>query len=157
MLSQTMSELNRQQIGQFAEYYAKMLFASYGFYVYTSEVDDHGVDFVAKSKAGVFYEVQVKSVHANYAFIPKDKITLSDTFLVCYMLLCDENAPDVYVIPSTVWKNPSPPFVYHPYDKPGRRSEPEYGINYNKKQGRCWRNTRQMSRYRNFLDNYENF
>ena len=42
------SELSKQQIGRYAEYYAKMEFASYGFEVYTSEVDDHGVDFVAK-------------------------------------------------------------------------------------------------------------
>lgn len=37
------------QLGAYAEYYAKMEFASHGFDVYTSEVDDHGVDFVAKS------------------------------------------------------------------------------------------------------------
>lgn len=29
-----------------------MEFASYGFDVFTSEVDDHGVDFVAKGKKG---------------------------------------------------------------------------------------------------------
>ena len=29
--------------------YAKMEFTSYGYDVYTSEVDDHGVDFVARN------------------------------------------------------------------------------------------------------------
>jgi hypothetical protein len=38
------------QLGRYAEYYAKMEFASYGFEVYTSEVDDHGVDFVVKEE-----------------------------------------------------------------------------------------------------------
>ena len=42
------SKLTGLQLGRYAEYYAKMEFASYGFEVYTSEVDDHGVDFIAK-------------------------------------------------------------------------------------------------------------
>ena len=58
------SQLRSLQLGKFAEYYAKMEFSSYGFDVYTSEVDDHGVDFVAKYN-GEFYEVQVKSVRQD--------------------------------------------------------------------------------------------
>ena len=54
-------KLNQRQLGQYGEYYAKMEFASYGYDVYTSEVDDHGVDFVARDiVTGTFYEVQVK-------------------------------------------------------------------------------------------------
>ena len=41
-------KLNQRQLGQYGEYYAKMEFASYGYDVYTSEVDDHGVDFCCK-------------------------------------------------------------------------------------------------------------
>ena len=33
------SKLNHLQLGKYAEYYAKMEFASYGFEVYSSEVD----------------------------------------------------------------------------------------------------------------------
>ena len=43
------SRLSHLQLGRYAEYYAKMEFASYGYDVYTSEVDDHGVDFVARN------------------------------------------------------------------------------------------------------------
>ena len=68
------SKLNHMQIGRYAEYYAKMEFTSYGYDVYTSEVDDHGVDFVAKSPQGVFLEVQVKAVRDNYVFIRKNNI-----------------------------------------------------------------------------------
>ena len=64
------SELNPLQLGKYAEYYAKMEFTSYGYDVYTSEVDDHGVDFVIKDSAGIVYEVQVKSVcKSKYVFI----------------------------------------------------------------------------------------
>ena len=63
------SKLNHLQLGRYAEYYAKMEFTSYGFEVYTSEVDDHGVDFVAKLPGeNTFYEVQVKSVR-DYGYI----------------------------------------------------------------------------------------
>ena len=37
------------QLGQYAEHYAKMEFTSYRYEEYTSEIDDHEVDFVAKA------------------------------------------------------------------------------------------------------------
>ena len=52
------SDLRPMQLGRYAEYYAKMEFASYGYDIYTSEVDDHGVDFVARDvKTDIFYEI----------------------------------------------------------------------------------------------------
>ena len=84
------SELTPLQLGKYAEYYAKMEFTSYGYDVYSSEIDDHGVDFVIKNGAGSFYEVQVKSVlKGRYVYIPKDKITLDDNHLVCLLLFTD--------------------------------------------------------------------
>lgn len=48
-------KLSPLQLGQFGEYYAKMEFASYGYEVYTSEVDDHGVDFIARKRIPEFF------------------------------------------------------------------------------------------------------
>ena len=63
MPSTNWSKLSPLQLGRYAKYYAKMEFASYGFEVYTSEVDDHGVDSIAKNPHNnQFYEVQVKSI-----------------------------------------------------------------------------------------------
>jgi hypothetical protein len=59
------SRLNSHQVGRFAEYFVKMEFALYAFEVYTSEVDDRGIDFVARHGAGGFFEVQVKSVRES--------------------------------------------------------------------------------------------
>lgn len=75
------SELSHLQLGRYAEYYAKMEFASYGYDVYTSEVDDHGVDFVARNPDdGQYYEIQVKAVrNLDYVYIRKDKMC----FLLC--------------------------------------------------------------------------
>lgn len=130
------SKLNHLQLGRYAEYYAKMEFASYGFEVYTSEVDDHGVDFVAKIPGeNKFYEVQVKSVRDyGYIYMAKSKMPeLSTDRLVCYLHFVDGKLPDVFVIPAVAWKNPNAVLVDRKYDKPGQKSEPEWGINISKK------------------------
>jgi hypothetical protein len=130
------SQLTSMQLGRYAEYYAKMEFASYGFEVYTSEVDDHGVDFVAKMpNSNRFLEVQVKSVRDfGYTFITESKMPqLSDNRLICYLHFEDNKLPDVFVIPATVWANPSAVFVHRKYDKPGQKSKPEYGISISRK------------------------
>lgn len=129
------SELSSLQLGKYGEYYAKMEFSSYGWDIYTSEVDDHGVDFVVKDiKSGGFFEIQVKSIRpGGYAFISKDKISLDDHHLVCFLYFVDGKIPEAYIIPATVWKNPNAVFVEHNYDKPGQTSKPEWGINYSNK------------------------
>ena len=130
------STLNHLQLGRYAEYYAKMEFASYGFEVYTSEVDDHGVDFVAKLPCeNNFLEVQVKAVrNYGYVYITKAKMPkLSDNRFVCYLNFTDGKLPDVFVIPASVWEKPNSIFVDRPYDKPGQKSAPEWGIQISKK------------------------
>ena len=130
------SELNNLQIGRYAEYYAKMEFASYGFEVYTSEVDDHGVDFIIKvPNKNEFYEVQVKSVrNYGYVFVAKSKMPeLSDSRLVCYLHFLEDKLPDIFVIPASAWKNPNAVLVDRKYDKPGQKSSPEWGINISRK------------------------
>lgn len=129
------SKLNHMQLGQYGEYYAKMEFTSYRYEVYTSGVDNHGVDFVAKvPDTNVFYEVQVKSLcRGSYVFIPKDKIKMDDQHLVCLLHFVDNEMPEVYIIPITAWKNPNAVLVDRNYDKPGQKSKPEWGINYSRK------------------------
>ena len=128
------SKLSRQQLGAYAEYYAKMEFVFYGFHVYTSEIDDHGIDFIAEAPNGQLYNVQVKSVRGNtYTFILQDKIALDNNHLVCYLRLRDGERPEAYVIPATVWKNPNARFVRRDYDAPELKSKPEYGIQHSAK------------------------
>ena len=132
----TWSELKSMQLGRYAEYYAKMEFASYGYEVYTSEVDDHGVDFVVKVPGTAkFYEVQVKSVRDyGYVFISKSKMpVLTSHRLVCHLHFIDGQLPDVFVIPATAWAEPNAVLVERNYDKPGQTSEPEWGISLSKK------------------------
>jgi hypothetical protein len=126
--------LSTLQIGRYAEYYTKMEFASYGLDVYTSEVDDHGVDFVFKSKQGKFYEVQVKAIrNQSTIFILKDKMDISLNMLVCVLIFSADNLPDVYLIPAKDWATPNSLLVSRDYNKEGQKSKPEWGINISTK------------------------
>ena len=127
------SMLNSLQLGRYAEYYAKMEFASHGLDVYASEVDDHGIDFIIKTKSGRFLEIQVKSVRqTNYVFMQKEKWNIEDanTYLAL-LLFKDEKLPNVYLIPAMAWKTPSSLLCDKDYE--GLKSKPEYGLNLSKK------------------------
>lgn len=123
-------QLSNKQLGQYAEYYAKMEFTSYGYDVYTSEVDDHGVDFVAINlQNDKMYKVQVKSLlRGSYAFIKKDKIKLDEYHLVCLLHFTEGKLPEVYVIPAIAWNEINEVFKDRAHYK-----KPEWGINYSKK------------------------
>lgn len=147
-LNWSRKELTPQKLGVFGEYYAKMALISYGINVYTAEVDDHGIDFVAETKRG-FLKFQVKTVRdtTNYVFMKKDVFDINDSSLYLLLLvLTDGEHPDIYVIPAASWNDKSKTaFVYHPYDTP------EYGINLSKK------NKPQLTEYgiENFINNIQ--
>jgi hypothetical protein len=50
-----------RELGKYAECLAKMECVLCGCDVFTSEVDDHGIDFVIRTRQGNHYDVQVKS------------------------------------------------------------------------------------------------
>ena len=124
--------LNRQQVGTYTEYFVKMELTMHGFEVYSTEVDDRGIDFVARREGGPFLEVQVKSLRSyGYVFMQKEKFELRKNVYVALGLLFEGEAPRLYLIPAKVWRNPSQPFVDRTYD--GLKSKPEWGINVSRK------------------------
>jgi hypothetical protein len=126
------SKLNNQQIGKFAEYFVKMELAMYGFQVYCTEVDDRGIDFVARYDKGPFVELQVKSLRSfSYVFMHKEKFLPREHLYLALGLLLDGQPPELFLIPSTAWKNRNGMFVNHDYD--GLESKPEWGLNISEK------------------------
>jgi len=110
-----------------------MEFTLHGFDVYSSEVDDRGIDFVIRSeRAGQqrYYDIQVKSArNAGYIFLPKETCRLRENLLIAVVLFLPGRAPDFYLIPSTVWLSPDGKvFVSRDYGE-GKKSKPEWGIN----------------------------
>lgn len=133
------AKLSGLQLGRYAEYFAKMEFTLFGFDVYTAEVDDKGIDFVIRRGNDRHYDVQVKSVTADkgaYIFLPKGKFAatpddLRENSLVAVVLFYRFQAPELFVVPATVWRNPNEVFVSRDYD--GGKSSPEWGICISKK------------------------
>ena len=125
-------KLNRQQVGTFSEYYVKMELTMYGFQVYTSEIDDRGIDFVARYNKERFLSIQVKSIRGNsYVFMQKDKVELSNDLYLALAILDEGKEPKLYLIPSIAWQSPNSLLVDRDYE--GKKSNPEWGINISDK------------------------
>jgi len=95
--------LSTAQLGRYGEYLSRLLFARSGMDVYLPEIDDKGIDFVVRSPAGHFFEVQCKAVRQlNYWFVPKSKFAVSDVRYLCLLLFLDEakEEPELFLIPS---------------------------------------------------------
>lgn len=126
------STLNKQQVGAFAEYFVKMEFTMYGFQVFGTEVDDRGIDFVARHNAGPFIEIQVKSLRRpGYVFMRKDKFLLREELYLALAMLTDGFEPKLFLIPSLTWNQDNSIFVRRNYQ--GKKSKPEWGINVSAK------------------------
>ncbi len=134
------NRLNHLQLGRYAEYFAKMEFTLYGFDVYTAEVDDRGIDFVVRRDSARYYDVQVKSSrNLNYIFFPKDKFGLRDNLLAAVVLFIDGEAPQLYLIPSSVWSEQDTLLMSRDYE--GKKSKPEWGLNLS------WKNLPLLARF----------
>ncbi len=128
------SKLNTQQVGAYFEYFMKMEFTMYGFEVYTAEVDDRGVDFVARKDKGTFLEVQAKSLRDfGYVFMRKSHFQPKEGLYVALGLLLEGKEPMSFLIPSQRWQTPDAVFVDRDYESPGLKSQPEWGINFSRK------------------------
>lgn len=88
------TKLNKQQVGSYAEYFVKMELTMYGFQVYSTEVDDRGIDFVARHENGPYLAIQVKSVRKpGYVFMKKSKFKLAGDLYLALGLLEDDQPP----------------------------------------------------------------
>ncbi len=126
------ASLNKQQVGAYTEYFVKMEFTMYGFQVYETEVDDRGIDFIARYQQGPFFEIQVKSLRSHgYIFMEKTKFRISENSYLAIGLLNNNQMPELFLIPSLVWQNPNGVFVSRDYKD--LKSKPEWGVNFSKK------------------------
>lgn len=125
-------QLSAQRLGRYAEYYVKMALTLRGLDVYTPEVDDRGLDFIVRAGAGRYYEIQVKSVRGlnSYIFMRKAFFAPAPDLFLAVALFAEGADPDLYLLPSTIWLEPSGPFVSRDYEN--LKSPPEYGLNLSK-------------------------
>jgi hypothetical protein len=126
------SQLNKQQAGTYAEYFVKMEFTMHGFQVYTSEVDDRGIDFVCRYQRQQFLEIQVKSFRKpGYVFLRKDKFEPRPELVLALVQLNEGREPTLFLIPSSQWLQPGDLLVGRDYE--GLKSRPEWGLNLSRR------------------------
>jgi hypothetical protein len=125
--------LNNLQVGRYAEYFVKMELTLFGFEVYTTDVDDRGIDFVARRPGGEFLEIQVKSLRGHgYVFMQKDKFPLTPARVLALVLFHPLQPPQLYLVPAAAWGQPNDLLVSRDY-APGMKSKPEWGLNLSMK------------------------
>lgn len=123
----------RLQLGKCGEYLAKIQFITNDFEVYSSDVDDRGIDLVVRqNKESRFFEIQVKAIKKKgYVFMQKQVFSPKENLYLLLLIFDTELNPEVLLIPSLEWLRKSYPFfVYRDYV--GKKSKPEYGINFSK-------------------------
>ncbi|MEM7210311.1 MAG: DUF4365 domain-containing protein [Pseudomonadota bacterium] len=134
MQEMTWDQLNHLQLGKYAEYYTKLRLTRHGLQIYSPEIDDRGIDFIARPGDGPFIEIQVKSIRGfNYVFMRKEHFPLGQTrYLVLGLFVADSSdEPDLFLIPATTWLQPDAVFVSRDYED--SKSAPEWGINVSRK------------------------
>lgn len=120
--------LSRQQVGAYAEYFVKMQLTLKGFEVYSSEIDDRGIDFVARLRPAPFIEIQVKSIRkSGYVFMQKSKFPLNSDRYLALVIFNEASAPEISIIPASRWTTRDQLFVSRDYE--GLKSVPEWGLN----------------------------
>jgi hypothetical protein len=139
MLSNTYNwaKLSRLQIGKYAEYFVKMEFILSKCDVYSSEVDQHGIDFVIRTEQCKHYDVQVKSFRqipgkgTPYVFLRKDKFNIHPSLLLALVRFVAGEPPTIWLVPACVEGRHNPIFESRDYGD-GKKSAPEWGLTLSK-------------------------
>ncbi len=101
----------------------------YGLLVFSSEVDDRGIDFVARNDAGCHFDVQVKTVTGhNYTYVTESKFR--DSLWVCLVVLEEGQAPRTYLFSGKDWAGDTEGLLKRQHFPNAK--EPEFGIHLTK-------------------------
>jgi len=131
-------DLSHLQVGRIGEYWVKLNLTLLGFDIYTSEVDDKGIDFIIRINDQKHIDIQVKTIRnekTDYVFVSKETWNnqLRENLYLALVILENEQNPKTYLIPSNEWANPNDLFRDRSYKKEGQKSKPEWGLNVSKK------------------------
>jgi hypothetical protein len=104
-------------LGRYAEYFSGLRFTEAGLDVYSSTVDERGIDMLVRYAPGCCLEIQVKGVRSrNLSYVKK--ATLGNTpreinrrlcrgYCLAFLMFDDGREPDMYLIPGYAWLKPN--------------------------------------------------
>lgn len=116
------------QTGRVGELLIKAKFIENGFDVFSTEVDDKGVDLVVKNEHGKYFDIQVKTSNQTYVFMRKEVFKPCNNLYVALLILDKQEKQFFVLIPSLDFKNKPLPTFLKDNDYEGKKSQPEYGI-----------------------------
>ncbi len=85
-----------------------MEFTKAGFDVYTSEVDNKGIDFIIRKNETEYFDIQNKSIRfprTNYIFMQKNKFIPKINLLLSLTIFEEKKELMILIIPSLDWIN----------------------------------------------------
>jgi hypothetical protein len=122
------SHLNRLQLGKYAEYLVKMEFVLLGCDVFTSEVDNRGIDLVVRTPAGNHYDIQVKSSRPGPGLVYLCRI--HPVLLLAVVRLVDGEPPSLFLVHSCLPEGQNPLFKKCYFNQ---KREAEWGLSLSNK------------------------
>lgn len=128
-----MEKITHLNTGKIGELIGKAEFIKYGFDVYSTEVDDKGIDFIVCNKKREYFEIQVKTTNKNYMFMRKDVFQPKDNLYLLLIILEENTKPIFNLIPSFEWLKDDKPIFLKDRLYTDKKSKPEYGILINDK------------------------
>lgn len=108
-------------------------FIENGFDVFSTEVDDKGVDLVVKNELGKYFDIQVKTSNQTYVFMRKEVFKPRTNLYVALLILDKKEDQFFILIPSLDFKNKPLPTFLKDKDYEDKKSQPEYGIDLSDK------------------------
>lgn len=121
------SALSSLQVGRYAEHLTTMRLLEAGFEVFTSEVDDRGIDHLVRYAPGRCLEIQVKAVrNRNLSYIEKKHLGKSEEeveqrlksgYCVAFLLFEEGMESNLYLIPGYDFLSPNDLLREYPADK----------------------------------------
>ncbi len=115
-------------LGRAGELLVTSEFIKSGLDVFSSEVDDKGIDLVLKNAKGEYFDIQVKATNQNYVFMRKEVFHPRENLYVALLILNKKGEQLFALVPSLDFKKRDKPDFLKDNDYPGKKSKPEYGI-----------------------------
>ena len=123
------SSVSKREAGAVGVTTAKDAFRRAGCTIFEPEETRTPTRFALARGKGPMYDIRVRTCRppgGNYTFLTKAEMDLSESVIVVLVLLHDGESPDLYLIPSLAWHEPSSLLVDRDYE--GLASAPEWGV-----------------------------
>lgn len=128
MKKMNQSKSKHLHLGRIGELLMKAEFIKSGFDVFSTEVDDKGIDFILRNEEGKHFDIQVKATNQKYVFMRKEVFIPSINLYVALLILNKRGEQFFVLIPSLDFIKEDKPIFLVDRNFEGKKSPPEYGI-----------------------------